>query len=255
MEKSLYLQCVADIGSREVLLVKMADRLFNSQSFADLRGVRCAFCYLHEADCLLPALQKFSDDSMIQNALAEWKNRNDSLYEDARKDAIQGCLLGGAVGKNSITSSTSYMPSIGLFFDPQEAYNTGCRVSAISNLNSSAIISDGILAMLISLLRDGIPLWKSLDLIEEHLQHIPNNEKIFSAVRTTNTSECVFECGNMSAPESILAVSIYCALSHKWDFSSAVSEAARILNNSIASFVTGSIIGVQYGASCIPDKY
>lgn len=37
MEKPLYLQRVADMASREILLVKTADRLFNSRSFATLR--------------------------------------------------------------------------------------------------------------------------------------------------------------------------------------------------------------------------
>ncbi|MBR2905014.1 MAG: ADP-ribosylglycohydrolase family protein, partial [Lentisphaeria bacterium] len=89
---------VAECGKRDVLTVKAADRLCNTKDFISLKGHLYAFRYLHSADCLLPALEKFRNDPVIGNALNDWKKLDDALRTKARQDAIRGCLLGGAVG-------------------------------------------------------------------------------------------------------------------------------------------------------------
>ena len=98
MNKMLYLQSVAESGNRDALLVKISDRICNTNDFIKLEGKLYAYQYLHEADCLLPALENFSDDSVVKNALQEWKNLDELLRNDAQYDAIRGCMLGGAVG-------------------------------------------------------------------------------------------------------------------------------------------------------------
>lgn len=98
MDKALYLQSIAESGNRDALLVKISDRICNTKDFVKLEGKLYAYQYLHEVDELIPALEKFSDDSVVKNALQEWKTIDNELRNDAQHDAIRGCMLGGAIG-------------------------------------------------------------------------------------------------------------------------------------------------------------
>ena len=91
IEKSLYLQTIARSGIRNVLLVKTADRICNSKDFIALKGALHALQYLHEADALIPALKKFSDDKVMQNALQEWHLLDEKLRRASACDAVRGC--------------------------------------------------------------------------------------------------------------------------------------------------------------------
>ena len=98
MTKALYLQSIANSGNRDILLVKISDRICNTKDFVVFKGHLHAYQYLHKADCLLPALEKFSADPVVKNALQAWKKLDKSLFDKAQRDAIRGCLLGGAAG-------------------------------------------------------------------------------------------------------------------------------------------------------------
>ena len=97
IEKSRYLEDIANCGIRDVLLVKISDRICNSKDFIKLKGSLYACQYLHEADCLIPALEKLCLDPVVKNALAAWNALDETLSSDARRDAIRGCLLGLAI--------------------------------------------------------------------------------------------------------------------------------------------------------------
>ena len=98
MDKALYLQSIVESGNRDALLVKISDRICNSKDFIKLEGKLYAYQYLHEADELIPALEKFANEPVVKNALQDWKNLDELLRNDAQYDAIRGCMLGGAVG-------------------------------------------------------------------------------------------------------------------------------------------------------------
>lgn len=98
VDKSLYLQYIANSRDRIALLVKLADRLCNSRDFVQLNGALYAYQYLHSADCLIPALEELRDDPVVQQALKAWHDFEESISDKAHLDAIRGSLLGGAVG-------------------------------------------------------------------------------------------------------------------------------------------------------------
>jgi hypothetical protein len=98
MGKFPYLKSVAACGNRDVLLVKIADRICNTSDFISLKGKFYAWHYLHSADCLLPALQEFAGDPAVEKALKAWEKLDRSLSKSARREAILGCMAGGAVG-------------------------------------------------------------------------------------------------------------------------------------------------------------
>lgn len=97
-DKRLYLRKVAGSRNRDALLVKLSDRIQNSRDFVKSEGVLRAFRYLHDADCIFEAAKKLPPDSVLEHAVAAWEELDKRLLDDARHDAIRGCMLGGAVG-------------------------------------------------------------------------------------------------------------------------------------------------------------
>ena len=107
MEKSRYMQRLVDQGSRDVLLVKLADRICNARDFILLEGRLRAFRYMKKAECLIPALEKFKKDPVVKNGLKAWKNL-EALLQNAPLEAVRGCLLGGGAG-DALGSPVEFM--------------------------------------------------------------------------------------------------------------------------------------------------
>ena len=382
MDKVLYLQSIVESGNRDALLVKISDRICNSRDFIKLEGKLYAYQYLHEADELIPALEKFSDDSVVKNALQEWKNLDNALRREAQYDAIRGCMLGGAVGDalgtpiefmsksaimqkygkdgiqdyvefsdgtGAITDDTQmalftaegilrayvrgrekgicspasvvkfayqrwlktqgYTPTVpedfinsgwlikekqlfscrapgmtclsaleentlraknnskgcgtvmrlapvGLFFDPESAYKYGCEFSAITHGHPTGITAGGAFAMLISYLRNGKSLATSLDLVEKHLESDSDAAETLAAIRKARNARTITELGEGWVAEEALAISIYCALRHQWNFKAGVLEAINITGDSDSTgCIAGHILGVLNGENAIPEKW
>ena len=382
MEKALYLQSVAASGKRDALLVKISDRICNTKDFVKLEGKLYAYQYLHEADELIPALEKFSDDSVVKNALQEWKSLDKQLRSEAQHDAIRGCMLGGAVGDalgapiefmsklaimqkygnegvqdyvefadgtgaitddtqmalftaegilracvrghergicdvSSVVSGayqrwlktqgyTSAVPEdfinsgwlikekqlfssrapgmtclsaleqntlraknnskgcgtvmrlapVGLFFEPEAAYQYGCDFSAITHGHPTGITAGGAFAMLISYLRHGKSLAAALDFVEKHLENIPDAAETLAAIRKARTASNIAELGEGWVAEEALAIGIYCALHHQWNFKAGVLKAINITGDSDSTgCITGHILGVLNGEKAIPERW
>jgi len=98
MDKQEYLRNIAACGNRNVLLVKLVDRICNARDFIRLNGALYALRYLRSADCLLPALKVFTGDRVVENMLVKRDELCKSLRKESYRDAVRGCLLGGAVG-------------------------------------------------------------------------------------------------------------------------------------------------------------
>ena len=382
MDKALYLRSIAESGKRDALLVKISDRICNSKDFIKLEGKLYAYQYLHEADELIPALENFSDDSVVKNALREWKNLDGELRSDARHDAIRGCMLGGAVGDalgapvefmsktavlqkygtggvadyvefsdgtGAITDDTQMalftaegilrayvrvhkkgicdpasvvkfayqrwlktqgytskvadeilnsgwlinekqlfssrapgmtclsalkentlhaqnnskgcgtvmrLAPVGLFLEPESAYQYGCEFSAITHGHPTGITAGGAFAMLISYLRHGKSLAAALDLVEKHLKNIPDAAETLAAIRTARTARNITELGEGWVAEEALAIGIYCALHHQWNFKAGVLKAINITGDSDSTgCIAGHILGVLNGENAIPEKW
>lgn len=382
VEKAFYLKSVAISSNRSALLVKISDRICNSNDFIQLEGKLYAYQYLHEADCLITALEKLTDDPVVKNALLEWKSLDQKLRPEAQLDAIRGCMLGGAVGdalgapiefmgkatiqhkygENGVTgyvefsdgtgaitddtqmalftaegilrafvrghekgicsvpsvvngayqrwlTTQGYFPEdeysslesgwlikekqlfssrapgmtclsaleqntlharnnskgcgtvmrlapVGLFFEPESAYQYGCEFSAITHGHPTGITAGGAFAMLISCLRNGNPLKESLSLVEEHLKKIPEAAETLSAIRSAGTASRIEDLGEGWVAEEALAIGIYCALQHTWDFQAGVLEAINITGDSDSTgCIAGHILGVLNGEKAIPENW
>lgn len=77
--KSRYLRNVARSGDRNILLVKISDRIQNSRDFISYSGRQSALEYLHKADCIYTAVRKLPSDPVLEKAVAAWQELDQSL--------------------------------------------------------------------------------------------------------------------------------------------------------------------------------
>ncbi|MBE6374206.1 MAG: hypothetical protein E7055_19340 [Lentisphaerae bacterium] len=355
-EKRQYLLNVARNGTRDILLVKISDRIQNSRDFVKCSGALRAFRYLHDADCIFEAVRKYSSDPVLGKAVSAWIRLDMRLREPARHDAIRGCLLGGAVGDalgsecGLITADTQLtlftaegvlraetrnnekgicdpvavmryaylrwlktqdgavrennfrealnsgwlirekklyadgspekdlisalensregervrndckgcgamarMAPAGLFLEPRTAYDYGCRFASITHGHPTAVTSAGAFAMLIAELLSGKPLDDALDQVMAHLEDQPDARETRAALEKARTTENMSEFEECQSADEVLAVGVFCALKHSWNFTKGVLLAAYLGGS--AGSVAGSIIGVINGRSSIPAPW
>lgn len=384
MPKAHYLQSVASSADREVLLVKIADRICNSADHIKLNGLLYAYQYLHAADCLIPALEKLTCDRVVQKALQARQDLEDSLKNDARHEAVRGCLLGGGVGDalgapvefmsaetirktygpqgvadyvefadgtGAITDDTQMtlftaegllragvrmrergicspqsvvhlaylrwlktqgtdpvcdpeilnsgwlikekqlfrkrapgmtcisslknfrpdevahnnskgcgtvmrMAPAGLMCPPAEAFEYGCLFSALTHGHPTGITAGGAFAMLTAYLLEGKSLPLALELTEKHLQKFPEASETLAALQKAERAADISELREGWVAEETLAIAVFCALRHTWDFKAGVLEAVNISGDSDSTgAVTGNLLGILNGTKGIPGNW
>ena len=110
--------------------------------------------------------------------------------------------------------------------------------------------------MLISYLRHGKSLAAALDLVEKHLKNIPDAAETLAAIRKARTAYTISELGEGWVAEEALAIGIYCALHHQWNFNAGVLKAINITGDSDSTgCIAGHILGVLNGENAIPEKW
>ena len=148
------------------------------------------------------------------------------------------------------------MAPVGLFYDPETAYQYGCEFSAITHGHPTGITSGGALAMLIAYLRLGKSLSDALDLVEKHLAKYPEAEETLAAVRRAGRAKSITELGEGWVAEEALSIGIYCALHHQWELKAGVIAAVNITGDSDSTgSIAGNILGAINGERAIPEKW
>lgn len=144
----------------------------------------------------------------------------------------------------------------GLFFDPEAAYEYGCRFSALTHGHRTGITAGGAFSMLIAELLTGKPLNEALDLVLEFLDRKKEASETADALRKARTAEDISELGEGWVAEEALAIGVYCALKHTWDFRAGVLKAVNITGDSDSTgAITGNILGVINGENGIPSEW
>ena len=148
------------------------------------------------------------------------------------------------------------MAPAGLFFSPRNAYELGCKFSAITHGHPTGITAGGAFAMMIAELLAGKSLDEALDLVLEFMDREPDAAETTAALRKARTAESISELGEGWVAEEALAIGVYCSLKHTWDFRSGVLEAVNITGDSdSAGAITGNILGVINGEKAIPSEW
>lgn len=148
------------------------------------------------------------------------------------------------------------MAPVGLLLGPEEAYEYGCRFSAITHGHPTGITAGGAFAMLIAYLLPGKPLEEALELVEQHLQTQEGTAETLAALRAARTVRTIAELGEGWVAEEALAISVRCALNHQREFEKGVLEAVNITGDSDSTgAITGNILGLINGEESIPEPW
>ena len=191
-----------------------------------------------------------------------WLIREGQLF--ARRAPGNTCLsaleipadLEKAPNKSKGCGTVMRMAPAGLFFAPEEAYDCGCRFSALTHGHPTGITAGGAFAMLIAELLAGKPLEEALELVLEHLGGKPDAAETASALRKAREAENISELGEGWIAEEALAIGVFCALKHPWELREAILEAVNIDGDSDSTgSITGNILGVIKGESAIPTEW
>ena len=145
---------------------------------------------------------------------------------------------------------------VGLFVAPGSAYELGCEVSKLTHGHPTGITAGGAMAMLVSMLANGKPLVDAVDDLIAFLNDKPEAAETAAALKRARSAKSVAELGAGWVAEEALAIGVYCALKHPWDFRSGVLEAVNIDGDSDSTgAITGNILGVVNGENAIPEKW
>ena len=95
-----------------------------------------------------------------------------------------------------------------------------------------------------------------LQLIHHSFAEKSEASETLAAIRKAETAENILLLGEGWVAEEALAIGIYCALHHQWDFKSGVLEAINISGDSDSTgCIAGHILGVLNGENSIPEKW
>lgn len=94
--------------------------------------------------------------------------------------------------------------------------------------DQAGITVGGAFAMLISCLRYGKSLDAALKLVEKHLASITDAAETLAAIDKAGSAKSITELGEGWVAGEALAIGIYCALRHTWNFKEGVLEAINI---------------------------
>ena len=112
------------------------------------------------------------------------------------------------------------------------------------------------MAMLISLLRYGISVADAVEKTIAFLEPRSDAAETVAALKKAISARGVAELGRGWVAEEALAIGVYCALKHTWNFKNGVLEAVNITGDSDSTgAITGNLLGAINGENAIPEKW
>jgi len=154
----------------------------------------------------------------------------------------------------------------GLLFEPQVAFEMGCRLAALTHGHPTGYLSAGFFACLVSALLRGSDLPAAIRMAQLLLLGHTGREETAAAVQAalqlaadssvTPSPEAVERLGGAWVGEEALAISLYCALVHPTDFRAAVLLSVNHSGDSDSTgAITGNLLGAALGMSAIPPEW
>lgn len=154
---------------------------------------------------------------------------------------------------------------VGLIFKrPEDAFQMGCEITAITHGHSTGYLAAGCLAAIISQINSGGSLIASIHGAMAILITNRNHEECKEAVDFALTlaqspkflSEVVEEIGAGWVAEEALAIAIYCSIMADGDFPKGVLLAVNHSGDSDSTgSIAGNILGALLGKDAIPCKW
>ena len=149
----------------------------------------------------------------------------------------------------------------GLSFPPGQAFEHGVAFAAITHGHPSGYLPAGVLAELIACLLEGRSLEDGLDVAMARLRSWHGHEESLACIDTAlrlvsdgvPNEDAIAKLGGGWVGEEALAISLYCALSSRDDWETAVLMAVNHSGDSDSTgCITGAILGALHGAEALP---
>lgn len=147
--------------------------------------------------------------------------------------------------------------------DPQEAFDLGTELSALTHGHPSGSLPGGVLAVLVQQLACGRSLAEALSTAQDSLRTRPGYEETLQALQEAQSlaasklapEKAVFCLGEGWVAEEALAVAVYCALVAR-DFRHGVLLAVNHDGDSDSTgAIAGHLLGTLLGVEAIPQEW
>ncbi len=150
-----------------------------------------------------------------------------------------------------------------MFADPEEAFQVGSEIAAITHGHPSGWLSAGFLAALISHLLDGSALDRAVALTRPYLIPHKGHEEMLEAVDLAvalanegmPTPEDIESLGGAWVGEEALAIGLCCALAAPDAASALLASVNHSGDSDSTGIVAGSLVGVIAGAAALPAAW
>lgn len=154
---------------------------------------------------------------------------------------------------------------VGLFLEsPEDAFDLGCRIAAITHGHPSGYLAAGVMAAVICCLANGVDLPRAVDRVLPLLKRQPHHQEVLGALEKTlaatlkeeGDAEVVEELGGGWVAEEALAIGLYCALMGDGDFRKGVLLAVNHSGDSDSTgAIAGSFLGAILGKAGVPGDW
>lgn len=149
-------------------------------------------------------------------------------------------------------------------FKPEDAFQYGAELAAITHTHPSGYLSAGALAAIIAYIRDGYSLMSSvthaLGILEKWENHEETSRAVKNAIQHYHNSRPTFEnvekLGGGWVGEEALAIAIYCALHYQDSFEKGVILSVNHGGDTDSTgAITGNILGLLLCKDHIPEQW
>jgi ADP-ribosylglycohydrolase len=151
---------------------------------------------------------------------------------------------------------------VGLVVDqPEEAFDLGCRIAALTHGHPSGYLAAGVMASVVCSLADGAELPKAVDRTLPLLKRRKEHQEVLRALEGTLAAtlrgpDGVESLGAGWVAEEALAIGLYCALTADGEFRRGVLLAVNHGGDSDSTgAVAGSLLGASLGKEGIPAEW
>lgn len=149
-------------------------------------------------------------------------------------------------------------------FKPEDAFQYGAELAAITHTHPSGYLSAGAFAAIIAYIRDGNSLMDSINNTFEILEKWENHEETSRAIKNAiqhyhnrkPTFENVEKLGGGWVGEEALAIAIYCSLHYQDSFEKGIVLSVNHGGDTDSTgAITGNILGLLLGKDNIPEQW
>jgi ADP-ribosylglycohydrolase len=172
--------------------------------------------------------------------------------------------IGNPINESTEVSGILRTAPVGLAFPPGMAFREAADYAALTHGHPSAYYAAAFFAEIIAQIIDGKSLQDAVELSIEQLVAFDNHKDLLHYleialelfINQTSVDESIPQLGEGVSAAEVLALGVFCALKHVFEFSEGVKASVNHSGISTSSgLVTGAILGTLLGHEGISDNW